>query len=95
MEYLEINVLVYIGFISILSFLLMMFDKFSAKKKNRRICESTFFILSILGGSVAVYLAMGLFNHKTQKNSFVFIIPLIFAAQCVGCWLINKYVFMV
>ena len=93
MEYLELNTLMYIGVISLVSFFAVAIDKAFAIRRKHRVKESTFFILSILGGSAAVYLAMGFFNHKTQKNVFVFIIPLIFAVQCVVVWLINKYVF--
>ncbi|MBE6798736.1 MAG: DUF1294 domain-containing protein [Ruminococcaceae bacterium] len=93
MEYFEINILVYTTIVSLLSFILMIVDKMSAKKRKQRIRESTFFVLALLGGSAAVYFAMGLFNHKTQKNGFVFGIPLIFAVQCVALYLVNKYVF--
>lgn len=93
MDYRELNALVYLGGASLISFLLMIVDKASSKRKKRRIKESTFFLLAIFGGSAAIYFSMGLLNHKTQKNSFVFIIPIIFALQCVAVYILNKYVF--
>lgn len=92
MEYAELNFIIYFTFISFVSFILVAVDKKAAKQRKRRIRESTLFVLSALGGSVAVYLAMGIFNHKTQKNGFVFGISLIFALQCVIVLLVHKYV---
>lgn len=93
MDFGELNALVYLGIVSFISFLLMIIDKASSKRKKRRIKESTFFLLAIFGGSAAIYLSMGLLNHKTQKNSFVFIIPIIFVVQCAVVYMLNKYVF--
>lgn len=60
-------------------------------KRARRIRESTLMIFSALGGSAVMYLSMNAFHHKTQKNKFVFGIPLIFAVQCIIIALAYKY----
>ena len=80
----------YFLLISIISFMCVGADKYSSVKGGWRIRERTFFLLSLLGGSAAVYFAMGIFNHKTQKNGFVFIIPLIFFAQCAVVFILYK-----
>lgn len=72
---------IYITLVSIVSILAVAIDKLNAKKGRRRISEKALFFLAFIGGSAFMYLAMSFFHHKTQKNSFVFLIPLIFAVQ--------------
>lgn len=91
MDFVEKALIIYLIFISLVSFITVGADKSRAKRKKRRVPEKTFFLLSFLGGSAAVYLGMSFFNHKTQKNSFVFLIPLIFAVQCAAVLLLYKY----
>lgn len=57
---------------------LMGYDKLHAKKKKKRIRESTFMILSWLGGSVGVLIGMIIFSHKTKKTRFRIGIPIIY-----------------
>lgn len=57
---------------SLLGFLLMYVDKSSAKKRLRRIPESNFFMISLLGGGLGICLGGLLFSHKTSKFSFMF-----------------------
>ena len=70
-----------------------MIDKLNAIRGRRRIRESTLMIFSALGGSAVMYLSMNAFHHKTQKNKFVFGIPLIFAVQCIIIALAYKETF--
>lgn len=82
--------LFYLTVVSLISIILVVLDKHKARKRRFRIPENVLFIFAFLGGSVAMYLTMCLVRHKTQKNSFVFGIPLIFALQCVVCYYIYK-----
>lgn len=92
MELIKLTISGYLLLISFIAVIVMAIDKFAAIYHKRRIPEKMFFVISLLGGSAAVYLSMTLFNHKTQKNSFVFIIPLIFALQVTIIYLVYKYV---
>ena len=74
--------LVYLAIVSFVSIILTVVDKSKAKKRKFRIPEAVLFLFAILGGSAAMYLTMCLIRHKTQKNRFVFGIPLIFFLQC-------------
>ena len=72
----------YLLIINALGFLLMLVDKWKAKKNRWRVRESTLLLIAALGGSVGSLLGMYLFRHKTRHLKFTLGIPLILAAQC-------------
>ena len=72
---------VYIGVVNVVGFILPAVDKRRAKKDRWRIRESTLFLVSILGGSVAMYISMRLFHHKTKHKRFMIGIPVIIVLQ--------------
>ena len=75
--------LYYLLIINAAGFLLMLVDKWKAKKNRWRIRESTLLIVAALGGSTGSLAGMYLFRHKTQHLKFTLGIPLILAAQCL------------
>ena len=75
-------VLYYLLIINAAGFLLMLVDKWKAKKNRWRIRESTLLLVAALGGSIGSLAGMYLFRHKTQHLKFTLGIPLILAAQC-------------
>jgi uncharacterized membrane protein YsdA (DUF1294 family) len=60
----------YLLLINAVSFLLMGFDKLSAKVDYERVPEMCFFLISLAGGFAGVMLGMLVFHHKTSKTSF-------------------------
>ena len=74
--------LYYLLLINAAGFLLMLVDKWKAKKNRWRVRESTLLIVAALGGSVGSLVGMYLFRHKTLHLKFTVGIPLILAAQC-------------
>ena len=76
-------VLYYLLIINAAGFLLMLVDKWKAKKNRWRIRESTLLLVAALGGSVGSLAGMYLFRHKTQHLKFTLGVPLILAAQCL------------
>lgn len=74
-------ILIYFTVINVTGFVLTVSDKKKAKAGKWRVPEKTLFIVSILGGSVSVYLAMRLFRHKTKHKRFMIGIPVIIALQ--------------
>ena len=72
----------YLLIINALGFLLMLVDKWKAKKNRWRVRESTLLLIAALGGSVGSLLGMYLFRHKTLHLKFTLGIPLILAGQC-------------
>ena len=75
--------LYYLLIINAAGLLLMLVDKWKAKKNRWRIRESTLLIVAALGGSIGSLAGMYLFRHKTQHLKFTLGIPLILAAQCI------------
>ena len=65
--------------VNIAAYFLMWLDKQRAIKNGagqnlRRISENTFFLLSLLGGFLAIFFAMQQFRHKTKHPSFYFVV---------------------
>lgn len=71
----------YILIMSILTFSVCGADKFAAQRQKRRVPEKVLFLLSILGGSVGMYLGMFTFRHKTKHWYFIIGIPAIILVQ--------------
>ena len=63
--------------INMIAFIMYGLDKFKAKRGKWRISETALFVIAMVGGSVGALMAMSLFHHKTQKNSFKYAIPVI------------------
>ena len=80
--------LYYLLIINAAGFLLMLVDKWKAKKNRWRVRESTLLLVAALGGSVGSLLGMYLFRHKTRHLKFTLGIPLILAAQCIAAVLV-------
>ena len=72
----------YLLIINALGFLLMLVDKWKARKNRWRVRESTLLLIAALGGSVGSLAGMYLFRHKTRHLKFTLGIPLILAGQC-------------
>lgn len=79
--------------ISIIGFILPPVDKSKARKNKWRIRERTLFIVSALGGSVAMYISMRIFHHKTKHKRFMIGIPVIIILQ-LGAVFAIWYFFM-
>ena len=77
--------LVYLAIISLISTIVCIYDKLISKK-NRvalRIPEKILFLLSALGGSVAMLATMLVIRHKTKHKRFMIGIPIIIVLQVV------------
>lgn len=74
-------ILAYFVVISIVGFILPIVDKSKAQRHKWRIKEKTLFVVSALGGSVAMYISMHIFRHKTKHKRFMIGIPAIIVAQ--------------
>lgn len=74
--------LLYLAIISLIAVIVTCYDKIAAKRfPGHRTREKTLFLLSALGGSVAMFVTMQIIHHKTKHKSFMIGIPLIIAAQ--------------
>ena len=75
--------LVYLLIINAAAFVLMLADKWKAKKNRWRIPEATLMGVAALGGSIGALAGMYLVRHKTQHPKFTLGIPAILAMQVV------------
>lgn len=74
---------IYLILINALSLLLMLIDKFKAKKKLWRIPEKVLLGVCAIGGSIGGLIGMKLFRHKTLHPQFSIGIPVMLALQIV------------
>ena len=72
---------IYLWIINLIGFIVMGIDKHKARHNNWRIREKTLIIISIIGGSLGMYLGMFTFKHKTRHLKFVIGIPIIILLQ--------------
>ncbi|MDQ0298610.1 uncharacterized membrane protein YsdA (DUF1294 family) [Salibacterium salarium] len=70
-------ILGYMGFISVLSWLIMGIDKRNARKRRQRISEKQLWFLTIIGGSAGTLLSMYMFRHKTKHTPFIVGVPFV------------------
>lgn len=72
------------------AFILMIVDKYKAKKNLWRIPEATLMGVAVIGGSLGALAGMYLVRHKTRHKKFTVGIPLILIVQVlIGKWLMG------
>ena len=91
-KYIYIAIVLYILIISVIGWILPIVDKKRAKKNEWRIKEQTLFIVSILGGSLAMYASMKKYRHKTKHKRFMIGIPAIIVMQLIIIILVVYYI---
>lgn len=72
---------VFFIFITWLGYYIMKVDKRYAKEDKRRIPENTLLLISLVGGSLGMYIGMYKFKHKTLHKKFTIGVPLIMLIQ--------------
>ena len=84
-------IITYLVIINAIAFLLMLVDKYKAKKKLWRIPEATLMGSAALGGSIGALAGMYLVRHKTKHPKFTVGIPVILVIQiALALWLLSK-----
>ena len=71
----------YLILVNAVAFLLMLIDKYKAKKNKWRISEATLMGIAAIGGSLGAIGGMYTFRHKTRHLKFTLGIPAILVAQ--------------
>lgn len=75
------SIAAYFVIINIIGFAMAFSDKRKAENGKRRISEPTLFFVSLIGGSIGMYISMKKFRHKTKQKRFMVGIQLIIACQ--------------
>ena len=73
--------LIWMGVVSLLTFLLFGWDKLMAKRGRSRVPEGALLGAALFGGGLGGLVGMRLFRHKTRKPLFRVLIPLFFLLQ--------------
>lgn len=75
--------LLYFAVVSIISVIVCIYDKFVSKRDQveLRVPEKMLMFLSLIGGSVAMFITMLIIRHKTKHVKFMVGIPLIMVVQ--------------
>ena len=87
--------LIWIGIMSLIAIVLTINDKIKATKGAWRIPEATLITVSLLGGSVAMYLTMHAIRHKTRHAKFMVGIPIIIILQVAAICTAVHYGYLV
>lgn len=74
---------VYLFLVNAASFLLMLADKYKARKKLWRIPEAVLLGTAALGGSLGCLAGMYAVRHKTKHLKFSLGVPIILAVQII------------
>ena len=85
----------YFIIINIIGFAMAFSDKRKAEKGKHRISEPTLFFVSLIGGSIGMYISMKKFRHKTKQKRFMVGIPLIIVCQLAFTAVICGYLLFV
>lgn len=83
--------LIYLLIINAAGFLLMLVDKFKAKKNLWRIPEATLMGVAAIGGSIGSLAGMYTFRHKTRHPKFTVGIPVILVLQIAAAIVLYVY----
>jgi uncharacterized membrane protein YsdA (DUF1294 family) len=83
-------ILGYLLAISLVAGIATMYDKRAAATDKRRISENSLLLISLLGGSIAMYIVMRMIHHKTNKEKFMRGIPLIIALQALAIFFVYR-----
>lgn len=83
---------VYLLLVNAAAFVLMLVDKYKAKRNLWRIPEATLMMSAAIGGSAGALLGMYTFRHKTRHPKFTIGIPVILTVQILaGIWLMGFF----
>ena len=81
---LEKILLVYLLLVNAAGFLLMLVDKYKAKRNLWRIPEATLMGVAAIGGSIGAIAGMKICRHKTKHAKFYIGLPVILTLQVVA-----------
>lgn len=65
-------------------------DKLLAKRGGRRISEATLLVLALCLGAFGAMFGMVLWNHKTSKPKFRFLVPFSVLLNGVFLWYVSR-----
>jgi uncharacterized membrane protein YsdA (DUF1294 family) len=86
---------VYLAVMNLAAIILTVKDKIAARRRSRRVKERTLLWVSVLGGSLAMFITMRLVRHKTKRAKFMAGLPIIITLQIAAAlfiwWWVNGF----
>lgn len=82
---------IYVILINILAITLCVYDKLMAKMRKMRIKELNLIVVSLLGGSFGMLMAMHIAHHKTRKPMFKYGVPFLVIIHILIIILLHIY----
>ncbi|MCL2137585.1 MAG: DUF1294 domain-containing protein [Coriobacteriia bacterium] len=73
----------YLLLVSLVAVLVTVVDKRAAESGLYRVSENALLLVSLLGGSLAMYVTMRAVRHKTRHAKFMLGIPMMIVVQVV------------
>ncbi len=80
--------LIYVCAVSVLSSIVCIKDKISAKKRGKRVSESGLLLTASLGGALFMFLTMLAIRHKTRHVKFMLGLPCIILLHAAVIYLV-------
>jgi uncharacterized membrane protein YsdA (DUF1294 family) len=83
--------LIWLGLLSLITFILYGLDKAQSKKHGPRVPENALHLLALAGGFLGGWIGRSLFRHKTKKGMFLFVLVVstVIHAGVLG-WVITR-----
>ena len=80
---------------SIVAFLITLWDKNRARRREWRVQESSLWLIALLGGSLGMFITMLVIGHKTRHKPFVIGLPLLVLLQVGLIYLLLRSNFLI
>lgn len=82
-------IIIYLAVMALVSVILTVADKVSAKRGGWRVPEATLMTLGLFGGALPMYITMKFIRHKTKHKKFMIGLPLEFALHAaIACFFV-------
>lgn len=75
--------LVWLVMLNVIGMLVTSWDKRRARRREWRVPESTFWMITALGGGLLTFVTMLVIRHKTRHRSLMIGLPLMMLVQVV------------
>ena len=84
-------IIIYLAVLALISVVITVADKISAKRNGWRVPEATLMLLGLFGGALPMFVTMRTIRHKTKHKKFMIGLPLEIALHaaiaCFAVWL--------
>ena len=80
---------------AIVAFLVTLWDKNRARRREWRVPEGSLWLVAVLGGSLVMFITMLIVRHKTRHSHFMIGLPLLALIQAALIYLMLQSNFLI